>query len=279
MTVVRRSGSDLLVFVELAATLRRYAPLIWHLTRRELAERYAGQVLGTLWAVLHPLFLMLIYILVFVHVFKVRLAGGDVGVSSGYTAYLLSGLIPWLAAVETLTRGTAAISGNPSFIKQMLFPAEVLPVRCVTTSLPSQLVSTLVLICYLVLTPGGVRWTIVLWPLALILQSMFLLGACYVLSAIGVYFRDVKDVLLLLTTGGIFVSPVFYTAEMLPESLRFVLSLNPLSLPVWVQQDIFYYGRIAHPESWIALTVGAGLVLCLGFRVFRALRPWFAEAL
>lgn len=262
---------------ELAGTLFRHRVLVWYLTRRELTERYAGQVLGLAWVLAHPLFLMLVYIVAFAYVIRVRL-GGDVATPMNYTVYLLSGLVPWLASIDCINRAILAISSNPGLVRQMVFPVEVLPVRAVTVTLPAQLVSTVVLVLYSLIHSGTVLWTYALWPLVLTLHLTLLLGISYAAAAIGVYLRDMKDLVALYAGAGFFVSPILYNAEMLPEQLRFVLYLNPASYVIWVYQDIFYYGTFAHPLAWAVLAVAAPLALYYGDRLFASLRPWFGES-
>lgn len=271
---VMRRDADLR---ELGKVLLRYRSLIWHLTRRELNERYVGQVGGLAWVVAHPLFLMLVYIVAFAYVIRVRL-GTDLATPMDYTVYLIGGLIPWLASIEVINRATISITANPGFVRQMTFPVEVLPVRALTVTLPTQLVSTLVLVVYALASTGTVLWTYALWPLVVVLHWTLLLGLSYAIAALGVYFRDIKEMTMLYASAGLFVAPILYTLEMLPAGLRFVLYLNPASYLVWVYQDIFYYGAIAHPLAWLVLGIAAPASLFFGYRLFTALRPWFGEA-
>ena len=262
---------------ELASILLRYRALIWHLTRREFSERYAGQVLGMTWILAHPLFLMLVYIVAFAYVIRVRL-GGEADTPMDYTVYMMSGLVPWLATIETLNRAAVSITYNAGFVRQMTFPVEVLPVRAFTVTLPAQLVSVAVVVIYSVFSTGAGLWSYLLWPAVLLLHFTLLLGVSYGIAALGVYLRDIKDLIALYAAAGFFVAPILYTSEMVPEALRFLLYLNPASYLVWVYQDVFYFGSFAHPAAWIVLLAAAPTSLYLGYRLFASLRPWFGEA-
>jgi lipopolysaccharide transport system permease protein len=270
---VSKNGSHLL---GLADMLIRYRALIWHLTRREFNERYAGQIIGLAWVIAHPLFLMLVYIVAFAYVIRVRL--GVEGTPMDYTVYLLSGMVAWLASIECMNRAAQTITANPGFVRQMTFPAEVLPVRTVTVILPALLVSTAVLVIYSLFQSGGVLWTYALWPLVLILHLTLLLGVSYAIAAIGVYLRDVKELIALYAAAGFFLSPILYTEAMLPGPLGYLFYLNPASYLIWVYQDIFYYGAFTHGLAWLILVVAAPGSLYLGYRLFASLRPWFGEA-
>lgn len=262
--------------VTLSRILFRYRSLISHLTRREFSERYAGQIVGLAWVIAHPLFLMLVYIVAFAYVIRVRL--GAEGTPMDYTVYLLSGMVPWLASIECLNRAAQSITASPGFVRQMTFPVEVLPVRAVTVVLPALLVSTLVLVIYALLHSGEVLWSYALWPAVLTLQLILLLGLAFAIAAIGVYLRDIKELIAVYAAAGFFVSPILYTESMLPGPLGLLFYLNPASYLIWVYQDIFYYGAFAHPVAWAVLAVSAPASLYYGYRLFASLRPWFGES-
>ena len=266
------------VLGELARSLTRNRVLIWELTRRELRERYVGQALGLIWSIGHPLLLMAVYILMFVYVFKLR-GIESVDNARDYTVYVLSGLVPWLAIVEVLNRSTASIVANAGFVKQIVFPVEVLPVRAVTAALLGQGVGTVVLFGYIVATSGTPPTTALLWPAIVVLQMALMLGVSYVLAATAVFFRDIKDFVLLFSTIGLFCSPILFPVEMFPDSVRFLPYLNPVSYPVWVYQDALFHGDITRPVAWIVLGVMTVVSLSLGYRYFRFLRPMFGDVL
>ena len=145
-------------FGELLGLLARHRQLTWAMTRREISDRYAGQVLGTLWAVGHPLVLMAVYIFIFGYVLRLKI-GGTLELPLDYTAYLLAGLIPWMAFQESMAKGATAIVGNANLVKQVVFPVEVLPVKGVLASFSTQLVATAPLAAYVLATHGSLPWT------------------------------------------------------------------------------------------------------------------------
>ncbi len=130
---------------------RRYFPLIWELAKREVAERYVGQVLGVVWAIGHPLISMAVYIFVFSYVFRVRI-GADRRLPFDYTTYLLSGLVPWLTFTDILSRACSVITANAGLVKQILFPVEILPIKTVAAALVSQIIATVCLLGYILVS-------------------------------------------------------------------------------------------------------------------------------
>lgn len=263
---------------ELVSLLTRHRQLTLAMTKREISDRYAGQAGGVLWAIGHPLAQMIVYIFLFALVFKARL-GGTRELPLDYVAYLLSGLLPWLAFQETLGKSSLVVVANSNLVKQVVFPIEVLPVKGVLAAAFTQTITTSILILYVLFKHGGLFWSYALLPLLWFFQLLAMAGAAYLLSAIGVFFRDVKDLVqvsLLLST---YLMPIVYLPEWVPAVLRPILYLNPFSYMVWCYQDALYYGRFEHGYAWGAFAGGALALFYGGYRVFRKLKPHFGNAL
>ncbi len=265
-------------FREVLELLTRHRQLTWEMTRREIADRYAGQMLGTLWALAHPLALMAVYVFVFAFVFRIKI-GGTVELPLDYTAYILSGLIPWMAFQESMNKGATAILGNSNLVKQVVFPIEVLPVKTVIASFSTQVVATAFLAVYVVATAGRLPWTYVLLPALFVLQALAMIGVAYAVSSVSVYFRDVKDFVQVFCLAGMYVMPVFYLPSMVPELFRPLLYFNPFSYLAWCYQDACYFGRLEHPWAWPVFLGGSLGTFYFGYRVFRKLKLCFGSVL
>ena len=248
------------------------------LARREITDRYVGQMLGFIWAVSHPLLLMAVYIFIFGYVFKVRV-GGTVDLPLDYTVYMLSGLIPWLMVNECLNKGCVIIVGSTNLVKQVVFPLEVLPAKGVLAALFPQGISLAILIGYVVLSTGHLPWTYALLPVLIGLQTLFITGLVYALAALGPFFRDLKDLILVFSVIGIYLVPVVYLPDMVPHIFRPFLWVNPFSYLVWCFQDLCYFGRAEHPWSWVVLCVLSLGSYALGYRLFSKLKPYFGNVL
>jgi lipopolysaccharide transport system permease protein len=249
------------------------------MTKRDFRDRYAGQVLGSFWAFGHPLALTAIYLTAFVVIFPGRLGGSERFPRDSAT-FVLSGLIAWLAVQEALARGVQALVSNANLIKQVVFPIEVLPVRGALAAVITQSIATALLILYALVAERGLPWTYLLLPPLMLFQALALIGISFVLSVIGAYFRDLKDLVQLFSTVGVFIAPIFYSPALeLPAKLRFAFHLNPVSYLVWCYQDVCYYGRLEHPLAWIV--VGFGSLACFygGYRVFQRLKLMLGNVL
>jgi len=265
--------------LQAAATLLvRQRRLIWAMAKREISDRYAGQMLGAVWAVAHPLLVMAVYLFVFGYVFKTRI-GGTRELPLDYTTYLLAGLVPWLSIQEALNKAPVSVTSNASLVKQVVFPLEVLPIKGVLASLLPQAVSLAVLVIYVIAKFGALPGTYLLLPLVLLIQIGQMCGLSFLLSAIGVYLRDLKDIIQVVLLLGMYLLPIFYLPSMVPAMFRPLLYLNPFSYIIWCYQDVCYFGRIEHPWAWVVASALAVIFFAAGWVVFRRLKPMFGNVL
>jgi lipopolysaccharide transport system permease protein len=234
------------------------------MAKREISERYMGQILGTFWAIGHPLFIMAIFVFIFAYVFKIK-TGGNLPVQLDYTTYLLSGFIPWMCFQESMSKGVTVILANSNLVKQVVFPIEILPVKGVLASLVTMLLMMVILVVYVLVTHRYLPYTY--------------LGVCFILSSVGTFFRDLKDVVQVFSFAGLYMIPIFYLPEQVPESLRPLLYANPVSYMIWCYQDVLYYGRFEHWWAWpVFITLSVG-IFYVGYRIFRKLKIMFGNVL
>jgi lipopolysaccharide transport system permease protein len=267
--------TNFLAFAEIVEILLRHAELTITMAKREISDRYVGQTLGVIWAIGHPIFMIGIYIFVFVFVFKVKI-GNSVDLPLDYTTYILAGLVPWLSMQELIVKSCTVITSNSSLVKQVVFPLEILPVKSVLASLVPQIVAFAILFVYVLATTGGLWLTYVLLPLLFFFQILIMMGIAFFLSAIGAYFRDLKDVMQLFSVCSIYLLPIFYIPNMVPDVFRSLIYLNPFSYMVWCYQDVIYFGYIAHPVAWVIFPAMSVITFVLGYRLFRKLKNMLA---
>jgi lipopolysaccharide transport system permease protein len=259
----------------------RHKELILGLTRRELFSPFAGSTFGVGWALLHPLMQMFVYLMVFTFIFKVRLPEAGGGMDS-YQVYILSGMVSWMLWASLLPTACATVLNSASLVKQADFPTHVLPVRTLLVCMVPHAVSLVVLGLYILISQGSVPWTVTLLPVVVLLQAMAMLGATYILSALCVFARDVKEVITVFTTIGIFLTPVFYTPEMvagLPPALRWMMQFNPFTHFIHIYRDVLFWGEMRHEASWWTCALMAPALLFIGNRAFARLRLFFGNFL
>jgi lipopolysaccharide transport system permease protein len=272
---IARIGVLLVSFI---TVLRNHNALIVDLARREVGERYAGQILGKIWPVVHPLMLMAVYVFIFSVVFKTKIAS-EYQMPLDYTAYILSGLVPWLAFQEVMAKSSSLIVANSNLVKQVVFPVEVLPLKGVLSSLLPFAVSMFVLITYVLLSFGGLPWTYVLLPILVFFQVLLMIGVAFLFSAAGAYFRDLKDFVQVFTIMNLYLMPVFYLPMWVPSLFKPILYVNPFSYMIWCYQDALYYGGIEHPWAWGVFGIGSTIVFFTGYYLFIKFKTVFGDVL
>jgi len=278
MVTMRLARGHYQALWEFSTLIYKQRQLTWEMLKRELSERHAGQALGVLWAIFHPLFLMGLYVFVFAFVFKTRI-GGTFDLPRDYTTYILANLIPWLSCQDAMNRSASAITGNAALVKQVVFPVEILPLKGVLVSMLSQLIATVVLAAYSVLSGSSIPWTYVLLLPLWGMQIVAMTGLGLVLSAMGAYFRDTKEIVQLFGLAGVYLVPAFYLPDWVPGIFKPLLYANPFSYLIWCYQDALYFGRIEHPWAWGILAGGSIVSFVIGYRLFRRVKISFGNVL
>lgn len=269
----RESG---LGVVGLFHSIRRHWGLVVEMARREIVDMHAGQTAGIVWLIVHPILFFAVYAFLFGSVFNVRIRNGA---PSDYLIYLFSGLVPWLITQDVMSRSATVMIANTSIVKKVMFPVEVLVAKTVLASASVQFVLFFVVVAYIVIAKAALPAVFLLFPVVLLLHLLLLCGLALLLSSITPYFRDVPEFVRLFCSVNVYLMPVVYLPEMVPDVLKVVLAANPFSYLIWCYQDILYFGEIRHPGAWAALAVFASGVLAVGSFVFVRLRSHFGSVL
>lgn len=262
----------------LLRSLRVHRDLMHNLIRREVVGRYRGSVLGLLWSFFNPVLMLATYTFVFSVVFKARwLAGSDS--RTEFALVLFAGLMLYNFFAECVTRAPGVILTNTNYVKKVVFPLEILPVVIMGSAFFHFLVSLLVwLIFYLIFfglpPPSGVLLVILLFPFILMT-----LGLSWFLASIGVYLRDVSQVITLATSALMFLSPIFYPITALPEDYRWLLQINPLTFIIEQARDVMIWGNGPDWSGLALYTLLAAMIAWGGFAWFQKTRKGFADVL
>lgn len=258
--------------VRTVSELFKYRALVRALVLRHLAARYRGSMLGFFWSILNPLCLMAVYTLVFKY--YVRFSSVE-----HYALFLFCGLLPWTWTSSALLEGTSSIVASGSLITKSMFPAHLLPVVSVLTTMVNFLLSLPLLAVFMLFSGVELHAAMLLLPVVIALHFLFLTGAGLGLSALNVHLRDVQHILGNLLTFLFFLCPIVYTESTVPERYRFALELNPLSLLTLQYQRIILQGQLPSWESLSILLGWSVLAVVVGNAVFSRYRESFAESL
>lgn len=264
---------------EMIISLWRNRQLTMAVTRREVAGRYRGSVMGLLWSFLNPILMIAVYTFVFSVVFKARWGGSDDENTVQFAVVLFVGVIIHSLFSEVLNRAPTLVTANVNYVKKVVFPLEILPVAALGAALFHSLVSMGVLIIAFWIFNGFLHWTIIFLPLIFIPLLVFILGAAWALASLGVFLRDVGQTIGILTMIMLFLAPVFYPVTAVPEYLQFWIRLNPLTFIIEQARDVLIWGRL---PNWFGLgsyALIAFLVALTGFYWFQKTRKGFADVL
>jgi lipopolysaccharide transport system permease protein len=258
-------------------TLFRHRQLISALTARDLKARYRGSILGFFWSLANPLMLLAVYTLVFTKFFNQQMV-------QPYPLFLFSGILPWTFFSAAILESTTSISANAGLIKKVMFPAEALPIVVVLSHLVHFALAIPILLAailaFAALGKFTISWTIVLAPLLMLAQTLFVVGIAMTVSSASVLFRDLRDIIANLMQLGFFVTPIIYLIEGIESRLlRALLRLNPMTPFVVAYQDVFFFGRLPNLSDAVLIVSYAGTSLLMGFFVFDRLRDTLAEAI
>jgi lipopolysaccharide transport system permease protein len=260
-----------------ASALVAHGGLLWQFSRREVSGRYRGSLIGFGWAVLNPLLLLAVYTFVFSVVFAIRW-NGAVDDRAAFALIVYTGMLVHGFFAECMTRAPALIVDHRNLVKRVVFPLEILPWSALAVAAFHFAVGTILIVAALVAT-SGVPASAIALPVVFLPLALLALGVTYAFAALGVYLRDLSQVVGFLSLVLLFASPVFYPASAVPQSWRFVLALNPIALFIELTRDVLLFGRWPSPAALVAVW-GIGLAAAwVGFYAFQRTRRGFADVL
>jgi homopolymeric O-antigen transport system permease protein len=258
-------------------TIAENQSLIRSMVGRDIAARYRGSMGDALWTVLNPLLLMLTYFFVFGIVLQARF-GGDPS-RAGFALYFLAGMLPWLPFSEAVGRAPIVVLEHGNFVKKLVFPIEILPVNLTIAGLVTQAFALGVFAVFLLVSRGGVPITALWLPVLIIPQLLLTVGVSWFLAALGVYFRDLGQIIGYLLTLWFFLTPICYPEASLPSSAVGILEKNPMFILVRGFRDCLLEGQApAFGPLW-KLWLASILIFVLGHAWFYKLRKSFADVI
>lgn len=265
-----------IIFVNLVKKIRAHGHTIKTMVIAEIRSRYIDTIGGLIWALVHPLLIVLVYWFVFSVGFKVTPPGGV-----PFILVFLSGFIPWIIVNETLLGSANVIQANSHLVTKTVFPTEILPLVRLLVSMVNHFVMLLVLLVIMFVSDISFSVYNFQFIYYLFALTVFILGLSWLFSSINLFFRDTAHILQALLPLWFWLTPIVWFREMIPQKYQWLLDLNPLVYIVEGYKKSFIY----HSPFWEDLHGAAyfwavGLAaFVLGGLVFRKLKPEFAEVL
>jgi lipopolysaccharide transport system permease protein len=222
--------------------------------------------------------MLVVYTFVFGTILEIRWIeqkGGNLE----FATILFSGLIIHSYFSECLQNSVDLITSNRQYVKKVVFPLESMAWVAILTSLFQMVISTGVLLLYLLFVNQAFPWTIVLLPLIIFPLMLFALGISWIISSTTVYVRDVSQIIGPITLILLFVSPVFYPVSSLPDNFQFLLYLNPITWAVEQSRNVILWGLVPGITGYLSYTIISILIGWFGYLWFRRLRPGFSDVI
>lgn len=252
--------------------------LIRALIEREVVGRYRGSFLGILWSFFNPIFMLAVYTFVFSFVFKARWNSGSDS-KTEFALVLFAGLIMFNLFAECVSKAPSLILANANYVKKVVFPLEILPWVALGSALFHAAVSIIVWVSVYAILFGVPHVSILLLPMVILPLAFLILGLTWALASLGVYLRDVSQFIGLIITVLMFLSPIFYPVEALPEEYRYLLNFNPLTPVIEMARSVMFWGQVPNVISWSIYLLGSIVIACLGFAWFQKTRKGFGDVL
>ncbi|AEJ00318.1 ABC-2 type transporter [Nitrosomonas sp. Is79A3] len=269
-------------FLDNFLSLRQHYPLILQMIKREVIGRYRGSFLGLLWTFVNPILMLAIYTFVFGVVFKIRLDPQNTDIYDDKFAFallLFTGLILFNLFSECLSRAPGLVLANVNYVKKVIFPLEILPLVSLGSALFHAGISFLVLVIFILVIDHPIHWTLICLPIIILPLLLLVLGLSWMLASIGVYVRDIGQFIGLILTMLLFMSPIFYPASALPESVRDYLFLNPLTFVIEQARAVTLYGQLPDWSGLVIYYMLACIIAWVGLMWFMKTRKGFADVL
>lgn len=246
--------------IEHINNLKKFRPLLYELVSRDVKIKYRKSVLGVLWTLLNPLLMMVILSVVFSNLMKFDI--------ENYSLYILTGQILFTFYNEATSGSMTAILGNASLIKKVYIPKYLFVLSRVASSGINILSSFCALILVMLFTRTELHFTMFLSIIPIIYLMIFSLGVGLILAALTVKFRDVMHLYTVFLTALMYLTPIIYPLSMLPDKVRFIVNLNPLTGILGIFRDVMIYNRIPSVWEFLLFLLIVLATLALGLWVF-----------
>ena len=239
--------------------------------KKEIRGKYKNSFLGVLWSFLNPLLQIAVYALVFPFILK--------NTQDNYVIFLCCGLIPWAFFSTTISRSAFTMVENGNIIKKVYFPREILPISVVTSETVNFLISTIIIIVFVIFGGIGLSKYIMLYPIVLLAQYLLLIAISLIVSSISIYIRDLQHLIGVALQLLFYAAPIVYTPESIPEQFKWILKCNPMTYIISGYRNIFYNQTMIELKPLLILIVCSLVACAIGYVIFNKLQKGFAEQL
>ena len=251
--------------------LYNYRELLKTSVKNEIRGKYRNSFLGVLWSFLNPLLQIIVYAIVFQMILK--------NPQENYSIFICCGLIPWTFFSAAISRSAFTMVENGNILKKVYFPREILPISIVTSEAVNFLISTIIIIAFVIFGGLGISKYIIFYPIVLIAQYILLIAISLIVSSISVYIRDLQHLIGVALQLLFYATPIVYSSETIPTEFHWILNINPMTYIINAYRDIFYNQTMIDVGSLLGLILISIIFVVIGYLIFNKLQKGFAEQL
>jgi len=263
------------MFVRIWRYAKRNKGIVLQFIKRETISRYKGSFLGFMWSILTPLFMLVVYTFVFGEIFQAKWNMQSNRVE--FAMIVFCGITTYNIFAEVIARSPSLIIQNTNYVKKVVFPLEVFPIIATGTALVNASINYALLIVFILFVTGGLSWTVLLLPFALLPVVLFTTGLSWGLSALGVYVRDISHVIGICVQALMLLSPIFYSIDIIPDRFLWFYYANPITYFVEDMRSILIWGEIPRVNVYLIELLFAAVFFVAGLIWFRKTKQGFAD--
>lgn len=266
-------------FFDGIATFYRRRWLLRYFLQRQVTRQYKRSYLGIAWAFLSPLVWVFFLALIFDPEYGLRVRAVEGYPNLNFGLYLYCGLLPFLTFSEAMNKGMNSIRGSSGLIQKVVFPVELLPFTNALASMVDKFFGFVALLVVAALFGVELNAIVLLLPLVVVLQTVFILGLTYVMAVLGTYLPDLGEIMRPIIRGTFFLTPILWPPERLPERIRWVVDYNPLAYLVTAYRDLILFNTVPGGQATLYFGLFSFALLVGGFALFVRFKWGFADRL
>ncbi|KPV58963.1 hypothetical protein QJ48_13500 [Paenibacillus sp. A3] len=253
--------------------------LLFQFIQRDIVARYRGSYLGLVWTLIQPLVMLVVYSFVFSVIFKVKWGNAE-GVSKlDFAMVTFAGLIIFQIFSEPMYRSTAILSANSNYVKRVVFPLEILPTSAVFSSFVLNCFSMAILFGALIFYQYPVGWNALFLPVILIPLLLFTLGFSYIVTTLGIFFKDLGQAMSIIMNILFYISPVFYPITAVPKEFQIYMMFNPLTFFVESFRAVVIYNSQPNWSNYCVLLAISIVIFIFGSTLFNKTKETFSDVI
>jgi lipopolysaccharide transport system permease protein len=251
--------------------------LLFQLVRRDFEQRFVGSAIGWIWAIIHPLVMLLSWTFVFNYCLKMQVPAGE-GTNS-YPLWLFAGMLPWLLFSESVQRSASSLLEQTNLITKTVFPSEIIPVSVFLSSLVSHLLGIVLIVAAAGVLDNQISGVLVLLPVYFFLIGLLAVGLGWIVASLHVFLRDTAQVVAVVLLLWFWLTPIFISEEQFPAGMRFLVVSNPFYYLVRGYRRVLLAGVLPGVQDFAVVAVCGAAVFILGGLFFRHMKRGFADVL